>query len=264
MKLREVAVDQIVQRCRLEMFDYQIDPYTGCEHRCRYCYTLNGYDVQEYGEIRTSKNLEQQLAEELSKLEPQTIYIGMDTDPYQPCERTHQQTRKILSFLARCHFSASILTKSDLIIRDRDLLTTMLEPQAGVSIAFHNEQLRKIFEPDAPANEKRVNALRKLKEASIETYTLITPVMPFITEIEKIIEIVSPYSDAIWIYRLEIRSTDEKNWQNLRRLIDNNFPDLASRFTEVVFSPDHDYWKETRGKLQEMNDKYQFNLKIEL
>ena len=135
------------------------------------------------------------MAREISSIKPQTIYFGMNTDPYQPSEITFKQTRKALELLAERNFSASILTKSGLVTRDIDLLTKI--DSVGFSIAFQDEDVRKLFERRAPPNRERMDALKKIKEAGIETYTLICPVMPFITDVESLIDLVAPYSDTI-------------------------------------------------------------------
>lgn len=255
MKVRQFIGQRILSPCALEMFDHQVDPYIGCEHHCLYCYTLNDHDVREKGEIITYKNIEERLHEDISQIEPQIVYIGMNTDPYQPCERLHQQTRRILNLLSKHHFSASILTKSDLIIRDIDLLTNMLEPSAGVSIAFADEITRKLFEPDAPPIDTRVRTLEKLKDSGIETYTLITPVMPFITDVKKIIEMVEPYSDSIWLYPLEVKSESDRNWQNIKKILENDYPELTKKYLEIIFSANHHYWIMLRKELAHIKNK---------
>lgn len=264
MKVRETSGNRILQPCSLEWFEYQIDPYVGCEHHCYYCYTLNQNDTEKTGEIVMYRDIAGQLIEELSGLEPQTVYMGMNSDPYQPCEKIYQQTRKVLELLACRRFSVCILTKSDLILRDTDLLQDMPGSSAGFSIAFQGEKVRKLFEAKAPPNQRRIEALKKLKQESIETYTLITPVMPFITDVNQIIQEVSPYSDTIWIYSLNMEAEKDRNWQNLKEILERHFPDHLDEYREIAFSSTHPYWGGLRQELESIRQEKKLNLRIEL
>lgn len=264
MKVYKYSSRQILQPCSLEMFDYQIDPYIGCEHHCHYCYTLNNAETDSTKEILMHQDIVGQLNQELSKFEPQAIYLGMNTDPYQPSERTHQQTRQVLELLAQQGFSVCILTKSDLIVRDIDLLTSMPRSSAGISIAFQDEHIRRLFELKAPPNKNRVEALKKLKDAGIETYTLINPVMPFISVVESLIEMIATYADTIWLYGLSMESEEDRNWQNVRDILDRHFPELTEKYKQIAFSADHPYWTDLHQKLKKIQKQKQLNLRIEL
>jgi hypothetical protein len=70
--------------------------------------------------------------------------------------------------------------------------------------------------------------------------------MPYITEIEVLIREVHPYADTIWIYPLEIKSNEDKNWKKIQTILEHRFPEIFKRFEEIVFSTDHAYWKELR------------------
>jgi DNA repair photolyase len=159
----------------------------------------------------------------LFPLNPQTIYSGMNTDPYQPVEEKRRHTRQALGLLVESGFSACILTKSDLVVRDIDLLQNMADCSVGFSIAFPDEEVRRLFEPYAPTNHRRIAALKVLKEAGIETYVLICPVMPYITDLEALIDIVAPVVDTIWVYALRMRSKNDRNWQNLLSMLSKDF-----------------------------------------
>ena len=109
----------MIEPCALQSlgFNYQIDPYVGCEHNCHYCYAQNQPDLDWENEIGICSDIKK-LAEELALLTPQKIYMGMKTDPYQPLEKEYNQTRAALELLKERGFSVCILTKSNLVIRD--------------------------------------------------------------------------------------------------------------------------------------------------
>ncbi|KPK69512.1 hypothetical protein AMJ71_00990 [candidate division TA06 bacterium SM1_40] len=253
---------QILEPCTLQMFNYQIDPYVGCEHRCLYCYTQNQCEVDWEYEVGVDPTLPERLEKELAPLASQTIYVGMNTDPYQPLEERHGQTRAILESLCARGFSACILTKSSLVTRDIDLLRTMPDASAGISIALQADSTRRLFEPHAIPNRDRIEALAELHESGIETYVLITPVMPFLTGVTDLIDEVRAHADTIWIYRLEIRSEEDRNWQKIRGILEQHFPRIMLEFREIVFRVDHRYWQDLRRELEILSQGEDTRLEI--
>lgn len=265
MKIRQREEGQILQPCRPEwLFAYYVDPYIGCEHQCYYCYSLNQTDTDETKEIIIHNDIVRQLSRELSALEPQTIYMGMNSDPYQPCERAYEQTRQVLELLTQGGFSVCILTKSDLVVRDIDLYTKMKGSSVGISIAFQDERVRRVFEAKTLPNEKRIEALKRLQKAGIETYTLICPVMPFITDVKLLIEMAKPYADTIWIYPLSMEKEEDRNWQNVKQVLNRHFPDMLEKYKQIAFSKDHLYWTQLRRELERLQREKKLNLRIEL
>jgi DNA repair photolyase len=105
-----------LQPCSLEMYAYQCDPYAGCEYRCAYCYALSQAETEWAREILVHQNYASQLQTKLSAIAPQTIYVGMNSDQYQPLEESCGQMRQTLELFTETGFSACILTKSDLVV----------------------------------------------------------------------------------------------------------------------------------------------------
>jgi DNA repair photolyase len=186
----------------------------------------------------------------------------MDTDPYQSAERELCHTRETLNLLARMGFSACILTKSELIIRDIDLLSEIGGASAGLSFAFHDDSVRSLFENKAPSNDKKIFALRKLHEAGIETYALISPIMPFLTDADRIIDVIKDYAHTIWLYRLDVNSENSVNWQNIRMILQKNIPEILNEFKEISFSSNHPHWDSLRRKLRNRMSDENLNLEI--
>ncbi len=256
MKVKEGAEvvysdrEKIIEPCELEDFTYQIDPYIGCEHGCHYCYTSNRFDPTD--EIGIYESLEERLTEELSHLEPQKIYIGMNTDPYQPLEKRYEQTRKVLEILKEYGFSVSILTKSELVVRDIDILKEMPGSSVGISLAFQDDVDRRSFEKNTVPNKDRILAMKNFRKEGIETYALICPVFPYISDVDVLLDKVKDHVDSVWVYPLEIRSVEDKNWRYLGPILEKQIPDKLSEFEDIVFSTDHEYWKELRQHLDEV------------
>jgi DNA repair photolyase len=264
MKVSTCSYRPILLPCGLENFDYQVDPYVGCEHNCHYCYVLNQAETDWTKEIFVYNDITGQLSGELEKISPQKIYMGYYTDPYQPCEADLNQTRKVLKLFLEKGFSGSILTKYDLVVRDMGLLKGMDHASVSVSVAFNDNHIRQHFEADTIDTEARIRALQKLREAGIQTSALICPVIPYITDVTPLIEMLTPYTDAIWIYGLIIEDRSDRNWQNVQSILNTHFPDLKEQIETVLFTEEHSYWTELRQQLTELQKERKLDLRIHL
>ncbi len=264
MKVSTCSYRPVLVPCRLENCDYQIDPYVGCEHSCYYCYALNQAETDWSKEVLTYKDIAGQLSGELENVSPQTIYMGYYTDPYQPCEAEYRQTRQVMELLLEKNFSVSILTKSDLIVRDMDILRDMGHASISISAAFNDNRIRQIFEGNTIDIEARIRALQELREAGIQTSALICPVIPYITNVTSLIEVLAPYTDAIWIYGLSIEDRSDRNWQNVQGLLQTHFRDLKEQIETVLFTKEHSYWAELRQQLTDLQKDRKSDLRIHL
>ncbi len=264
MIVSECSNRAILSPCGLRDFKYQVDTYVGCEHYCYYCYVLPQAVTDWSKEILIQKDIIKLLNQELDKIPPQTIYMGYHSDPYQPCEAEYQQTRKVLELLLRKGFSASILTKSDLIIRDIDLLKEMTSAAVSVSVAFNDDQTRSLFEANTMDTERRIEALRQLKEAGIRTGAMLCPVIPYITNPIELIDKLQQHASVIWIYGISISDRSDKNWQYIQEILKNEFPDLNEQIETAVYSKNHDYWVQLKGNLETLKNDGKLNLNIHL
>lgn len=262
MKVKTCSRRPILTPCRLETFDYQIDAYIGCEHLCHYCYVLNQAETDWREEILVHQDLEGQLEEELAPIEPQKIYFGYFTDPYQPCEAEHRQTRQALRLLQDRGFSAGILTKSDLVLRDVDILASMPNASVSVSVAFNDNDTRRRFEVNTIDTETRIEALRQLRAAGIGTNALICPVIPYITDVVPLIDMLADHTDAIWIYGLSMEKRTDVNWRRLLNILDDHYPHWKPKITTAVFAKDAPYWTSLRAALQDLAPKTGSTLRI--
>jgi len=254
----------ILEPCTLPELNYQVDPYIGCEHYCYYCYVLPQAETDWEKEIGFHADLVERLKSELPHIPPQTIYMGWHTDPYQPCEAEYRQTRRVLALLLENGFSASILTKSDLVLRDIDLLQSMNSAAVSVSVAFNDEDNRRLFEAKTIKTAARISALEQLKSAGIQTSALICPVIPHITDLKPLVDLLAEPAGIIWIYGLSIIDRGDRNWQNVERIAERHFPDLKVQIETAVFSKEHSYWRTLRQELVKMQKERKLNLNIHL
>ncbi|BBO59541.1 PA0069 family radical SAM protein [Mycoavidus sp. B2-EB] len=177
-------------------FNVSLNPYRGCEHGCIYCFARPthsylglspGLDFESrlYAKVNAPQLLERELAK--PSYQPQPIALGINTDAYQPIERTFCITRRVLEILHACAHPVGLITKSSLIERDLDLLASMAERQQAmvtISMTTLDAALARILEPRAAAPERRLRTMRKLAAAGIPVAVSIAPVIPFITEPE--------------------------------------------------------------------------------
>ena len=264
MKVSACTSRPILSPCGLKDIDYQVDTYVGCEHYCYYCYALPQAETDWSKEILIHNDIIDQLSNELDKIPPQTIFMGYHTDPYQPCEMEYRQTRKVLELFLKNGFSASILTKSDLVVRDIEILKEMNDAAISVSAAFNDNQTRRLFEANTIDTERRIEALNKLKEAGVRTGALLCPVIPYITDAVQMIDKLEPYADVIWIYGLSINDRSGQNWLNFEEILSSHFPDLIEQIEPVIFSKDHSYWAELRKSLEMLKKDRKLNLNIHI
>ena len=183
-------------------FDRSINPYRGCEHGCIYCFARPthaylglspGLDFES--KLYMKPDAPELLERELSarNYTPKTIAIGTNTDPYQPIERRYAIMRRILEVLERAGHPVGIVTKSNLVTRDIDILSRMASRKlvrVGISVTSLDAKLARVMEPRAPTPARRLEALRELASAGIPTTVMAAPIIPAINdaEIERILE----------------------------------------------------------------------------
>lgn len=185
-------------------FDRSINPYRGCEHGCIYCFARPnhsyvglspGLDFET--KLFTKPDAAALLEQELSApgYRPRTIALGTATDPYQPIEREHRITRAVLEVLARFRHPVGIVTKSNLILRDRDILAEMAAQglvKVAISVTTLDPTLARRMEPRVPHPGKRLEAIEGLAAAGVPVMAIVAPIIPSLNdhEIEAILETV--------------------------------------------------------------------------
>jgi DNA repair photolyase len=175
-------------------FTWTINPYRGCEFACKYCYARYTHEFMELrdgAEFERKIYVKQQTAEllrrDLRRVKPgEGIALGTATDPYQPAERRYEVTRDILEEFARHRgFELGIVTKSNLIVRDLELLREVARNNllsVHITVTTMNVELARILEPRAPRPDLRMEAVRQLREAGLEVGVSSSPVLPGITD----------------------------------------------------------------------------------
>ena len=197
--IREVETKNIMTKSSLPVGGYSVNPYVGCTHACKYCYAsfmkrFTGHkeewgtflDVKHWPEIKNPK-----------KYAGQRVVIGSVTDGYNPQEEQFRNTRKLLEQLIGSDADILICTKSDLVVRDIDLLKKLGRVTVSWSINTLDENFKNDMD-SASSIERRIAAMKQVYEAGIRTVCFVSPIFPGITNFEAIFERVKWYKIRIF------------------------------------------------------------------
>ena len=227
-------------------FDRSINAYRGCEHGCVYCFARPthaylglspglDFETRLYAKPEAAELLKRELAAPGYRC--RSIAIGTNTDPYQPIERTRKITRAILEVLRDANHPVGIVTKSDLVTRDLDILGPMAAAglaKVGLSVTTLNGTLARTMEPRAPTPKKRLEAIAALSAAGVPVTALIAPIVPSINdhEIESIMAAVAEHG-ATHVNFVLLRLPHEVK-EIVRDWLGKHFPDRARRVMAVM------------------------------
>ena len=204
-KIQEIYARTLVSRSRIPGIDFVINPYRGCAFGCRYCYAdfmrkfRDGDEL--WGEFVDIKvNAPALIRKEIRKIPPEKrVLLSSVTDPYQPLEVRYRLTRRVLEvLLLRPDLEIRVLTRSPLVVRDLDLFVRFgPRLQVGLSITTDREEIRRIFEPTAPAIPRRISALKALHEAGVRTFAFLGPLLP--CNPRNLARLVAPHADRVLV-----------------------------------------------------------------
>ena len=215
--------------------------YRGCSHGCIYCDSRSeiynmGHDFED---IEVKENSLELLKRELIKRPKAMIGTGAMTDPYIPLEKRLEYVRGSLELIYRYGFGFTCITKSDLILRDLDLLKKINEKGKVVvqmTITTADDELCSILEPNVCPTSRRVEVLKTLNENGISTVVWLCPILPYINDTEENINAILDYcieSNVYGILCFEMGLTLRKgNREYFYRKLDENFPGLKERYIE--------------------------------
>lgn len=258
MLINEIPAKGILTKSNIPNVDLVVNPYIGCEHGCIYCYAefmKRFTDHHEpWGEFLDVKINSPELVKLRGQYKNKTVLMSSVTDPYLPHERKYELTRKILRKLIPHQPAISILTKSEMVVRDIDVLKQFKNLKVGISVSTLNLTYVKLLEPRASTPKTRFNAIQKCHEAGLKTYIFISPIFPFLTEIEDIMEANVEFVDYFMFENLNIRPHNRKR---IFEFIKNNDPHLLSKYKLIFDKPqDHSYWDVLSDKIEELGKTY--------
>lgn len=229
--------------------------YRGCTHGCIYCDSRSKcYHMDhDFEDIEVKANAIELLETALRKKRKKCMLgTGAMTDPYIPPEEELKNVRKALALAERYGFGFTLITKSDRVLRDLDLLAAINEKTKCVvqmTLTTYDESLCKILEPHVSTTKERFRALLKLKEAGIPTVVWLSPILPFINDTEENIRGILEYCAAAGVYGVICFGMGvtmrEGNREYFYRQLDRSFPGMKERYRKmygdryILNSPDH-------------------------
>ncbi len=200
---------------------YSFNPYTGCAHNCIYCYATY---IPRFHRLRLKRDLFRKLKSDLRKLPPNSlISMSNSSDPYPQAEKSLEITRRCLEIMRDYDIRLLIVTKSDIVTRDIDLLSEM-RCAVSITVTCISDCMASKIEPNAPKPKDRIDALKKLKDAGIPVILRLDPVIPFLTESEalKVLE-ACDFVDHVVTSTLKLR-------RDILARFERVFLELAERY----------------------------------
>ena len=246
--IQEIIVKNILTKSNLPVCEYSVNPYVGCTHGCKYCYAsfmkrFTGHtepwgtflDVKLWPEIKDPQ-----------RYAGKELFIGSVTDPYLPQEGQYGRTRALLEQLQGSGAKISIATKSDLVLRDLDLIKTFPEARVSWSINTLDEGFRSDMD-NAASIERRLSAMGAFYRAGIRTTCFISPIFPGITDVEAIIRRVKKQCSLIWLENLNLRGSYKAA---IMDYIQTARPHLSPLYREIYHNRNRGYWEMLDNRLK--------------
>ncbi len=266
--IKEVKAKSILNRTGIPGMTYCINPYTGCSHGCIYCYAtfMKEYSrhTEEWGEFVDAKvNLPEVLIKEVKKKRPGRVCIGTVADSYQPIEQERKLTRSAIEILMENNFPFEILTKSSLVNRDIDLLKDYKNCSVELSITTIDDNVRKIFEPNADTIENRLACAKKLISTGIETNVFFGPILPYFSDNDKSINSLFEAFKSAGVRRVLV---DKLNYLNKKipfilSSIKDVFPQAISFYRNFLKSP-NEYESDLRQRIIEIAKSQRMDVEV--
>lgn len=248
METRIVEAKSILSKSNLPVCDYSANPYVGCSHACRYCYAsfmkrFSGHD-EPWGQFMDVKRWKP--LENARKLEGKQVFVGSVCDPYMPEEAEYRRTRALLEELVGSGMEVSIQTKSDLVLRDIDLISKLPGARVGFSINTLDEGLRSDMDAAVPL-ERRLAAMKELHDAGVRTTCFISPIFPGITDVPAIIEAARDRCNLVWLENLNLRGGYKAD---ILGYVAEKHPELVPLYDAIYKKGDRTYWQELDAEVR--------------
>ena len=248
ISIRETEVKSVLTKSNLPVADYSVNPYVGCTHACKYCYasfmkrfTNHGEPWGEFLDVKYWPKIKNP-----AKYAGKELFFGSVTDPYNPQEEKYGRTRALLEELQGSGVKLSIQTKSDLVLRDLELISTFPDVRVGFSINTLDEEFRADMDR-AVSIERRLAAMEALHKAGIRTTCFISPIFPGITNVRAIIEQVKGICNLVWLENLNLRGSYKTD---ILSYIQEKHPQLMPLYQEIYNKGSRQYWQDMDDEIR--------------
>lgn len=256
-----IDVKSVMTKSSLPVGGYSVNPYVGCTHACKYCYasfmkrfTKHAENWGAFLDVKYWPKIKNP-----HKYDGERVVIGSVTDGYNPQEESYRRTRTLLEELKESTAKILICTKSDLVLRDLDILTQMMDVTVSWSINTLDEEFKNDMD-SAVSIERRLEAMEQIYHAGIRTVCFISPVFPGITDVPAIVERVKSQCDFVWIENLNLRGSFKSD---VLDYIKSKYPDLMPLYDEIYNRKNRAYFdllgEWIRNYCQENGNPYEDN-----
>ena len=248
IEVNQVRATSIIGPTNIPRGDLCCNPYIGCAHGCKYCYAsfmnrFAGHDIP-WGSYVDVKNWPDMSSAFLRKLKNKTIIFGSVTDCYQPVEEEFCKTRAVLRAIQKVECSPCIITKSDLVLRDLELIKSFPTATVAFSINTLDESFRRDMDK-AVSIERRLKAMHAFYQQGVRTVCFISPIFPELTNVNEIFQTVRNQCDAVWLENLNLRFGFRGA---IFDYIDEKYPQYSSIYNQIfagyLEDKSYDYWEE--------------------
>ncbi len=243
MQIIKIKAKQLFVKTKIPGADWAINQYVGCQHACLYCYAKFVQRWYNYGPWGSWVIVKENAPELARKYHKGLVVMSTVSDPYHPIETELELTRRVLENLDP-RTRLSLLTKSDLVTRDVDLFPGLAYAEVGLTIGGFPREIESRFEPMASPGKNRIKALKALHESGIRTYTFVSPIIPGLNDVEKVIKETKDYSDFYWFEFLNLPASGSA----FRALLKSEFPGILDDFQRRV--------ADEAGRIRELARKY--------
>ena len=249
IKINHLKVKTVLTKSNLPIAGYSVNPYVGCTHACRYCYAcfmkrFTGH-TEEWGTFLDVKHWDK--IKDPRRYAGQTMIVGSVTDGYNPQEGIFCRTRAFLEQMQGSGINLIITTKSDLVLRDLELIKTFPSPLISWSVNTLDENFKNDMDK-AVSIGRRIAAMKKCHEAGIRTTCFISPIFPEITEVFEIIEKIKDFCDYIWLENLNLRGNFKAD---IMGYIAEKYAKLVPLYEHIYNKNDMSYWLALDKKVAE-------------
>ncbi|MDS0526689.1 radical SAM mobile pair protein B [Clostridium sp. SHJSY1] len=248
-KIQEIRTKGILTKSNLPIAGYSVNPYVGCPHGCKYCYAsfMKRFTnhKEPWGTFLDVKNWESIRNPE--KYRGECVIIGSVTDGYHPFEEKYKRTRLFLEQMQGSEANLIITTKSDLVVRDLDLIKSFPNPLVSWSINTLDEEFRADMD-SASTIKRRIKAMKTFHDAGIRTTCFISPIFPGITDVKAIINEIRDQCDYIWLENLNLRGDYKATIMNY---ITDNYSALVPLYKEIYEKKNREYWIELDKQIKQ-------------
>lgn len=271
---REVTVKGALNRVKGMPFDWSLNPWVGCAHKCAYCFARAyhaRYRERDVGrgfdsDIEVRINIVDVLRSELRRPREGSLAIGTATDPYQPIEGKYRLTRGCLEALVDHPMPTSIVTKGPLVVRDIDVLKELdrkTELIVFFSVPCVDEEIVRKTDPGTAPARQRLRALRRLRDAGLDAAVLCMPVLPGISDSEESLDAAARAASeaGATAFRHRPLRIDTEIHDYYFDFLANEFPMLVPRYDALFgngVTPTREYEKALEQRVRSVSRRYEF------